>query len=358
MATGTTSASCPLFPVLDLTTLGKDATEPQQDIQLGAPRTLVATSTIQLPDGYRVDPPDPIHVKTGFATFDKTYRFDGKQLIVERTVVILQSKLPKSDWKQYQAFTKDASLETENWIQLIPPQKKTAIVTAKVPPSDLPKPPSTATPSESGSLPPSVHIEKVPLTTDKVAVAPSSSDLAIPDNASRRRPDATRRRTHARRRSRAAPKKPSTRSKLRTPPRRISGAATASSPRMERNDDEAIADFRKELDGIPTTRASSVSSPTCRPAVRRLPRRSPDHAGLSRPAPEPAASPSISPRFSTPRTTTTPRSKPCRPPPPKIPTIATFVIQISNTFFRLNRNQRSRRRREKRHQWHRRSRAP
>lgn len=91
----------PPFPALEFSALASDGTAPSADIVLGAPRTLTAISRISLPEGYRTDLPDPIHVKTDFATFDKTYRFDGKQIVVERDIIVLKSKLPKADWKRY-----------------------------------------------------------------------------------------------------------------------------------------------------------------------------------------------------------------------------------------------------------------
>jgi hypothetical protein len=70
--------------------------------QLGAPRTLTAISPIRLAEGYRTDLPDPVYVKTDFTTFDKTYRYAGKDVVIERTIVVLAKKLPKTDWKRYQ----------------------------------------------------------------------------------------------------------------------------------------------------------------------------------------------------------------------------------------------------------------
>ncbi len=123
----------PAFPALEFSALASDTTAPPQDIQLGAPRTLVASCTIHLPEGYRADLPDPYHVKTDFATFDKTYRFDGKTIVVERNITVLKEKLPKADWKQYQKFTKDISLDTESWIQLIKPATVTIVQGDKKP---------------------------------------------------------------------------------------------------------------------------------------------------------------------------------------------------------------------------------
>lgn len=109
----------PCFPALEFGALASDHKAPSADIQLGAPRTLTAICRIRLPEGYRTDLPDPIHVKTDFTTFDKTYRFDGKDLVIERTIVVLANKLPRTEWRRYQTFSKDISLQNEAWIQLI-----------------------------------------------------------------------------------------------------------------------------------------------------------------------------------------------------------------------------------------------
>lgn len=126
----------PLFPALEFTGLGKDAKEPDSDIQLGAPRTVVAITHIKLPEGFRTDLPDPTHVKTDFATFDKTYHFEDGEITAERTVVILKDKLPRAEWERYQKFTKDISLEGESWIQLIK-SAPTQVVKVAPPPKPL-----------------------------------------------------------------------------------------------------------------------------------------------------------------------------------------------------------------------------
>lgn len=77
-----------------------------------------AISRIRVPEKYRADLPKSVHVKTGFATFDKTYRFDGNDIVVERTITVLKKKVASSESKAYQSFTMDISLEGEAWIQL------------------------------------------------------------------------------------------------------------------------------------------------------------------------------------------------------------------------------------------------
>ncbi len=117
----------PLFPALEFGALDSDTAAPPNDIQLGAPRTLTAVTHIRVPDGFHADLPDPIHAKTDFATFDKTYSFENGEIVAERTIVVLKQKVPKADWEKYLKFTKDISLSGENWIQLIPPNKTTAM---------------------------------------------------------------------------------------------------------------------------------------------------------------------------------------------------------------------------------------
>jgi Flp pilus assembly protein TadD len=127
----------PLFPALEFPQLASDGTAPKEDIDLGAPRQMVAITRMQLPERYRTDLPDPIHVKTEFATFDKTYRFDGKEITAERTITVLRGKVAKEDWKNYQKFAKDVSLDSEPWIQLFPPAKP---ITIEVEKQDAAKP--------------------------------------------------------------------------------------------------------------------------------------------------------------------------------------------------------------------------
>lgn len=166
----------PLLPALEFTPLESDSSAPQEDIQLGAPRTLTATSRIRLPEDWHTDLPDPVHEKTDFATVDKTYRFDGKEIVVERTIVVLKSKLPKSDWKRYQSFTKDIGLDGEPWIQLIAPQKPITVQLDK----PIPPPPSE---TKSGKDSQTITIQKAAPSESAKAVPP---ETPIPENASAR----------------------------------------------------------------------------------------------------------------------------------------------------------------------------
>ncbi|WP_348261650.1 DUF3857 domain-containing protein [Telmatobacter sp. DSM 110680] len=106
----------PLFPANALPAAPEK--QPSHDIELGAARTEFAVSHIQLPQGYGADLPDAIHVKTDFVAFDKTYKLENGELITERKITVLQSKLPIDQWEKYKKFAKDISLGEEAWVQL------------------------------------------------------------------------------------------------------------------------------------------------------------------------------------------------------------------------------------------------
>ncbi len=106
----------PLFPLLGLP--GAPDSEPSSALDLGAPRTAVAVSQMQLPATYGAELPDAVHLKTPFATFDETYDLENGVLTVRRTVVVLEPKLPAASWQDYRKFVKSASLGALTYIQL------------------------------------------------------------------------------------------------------------------------------------------------------------------------------------------------------------------------------------------------
>ncbi len=114
----------PLAPAITIANDTSDTKPPQHDIELGAPRTETVESRIKLPDGWRTDLPSAVHAKSKYATFDKTYHFNDGAILTDRTITVLETRVPRADWKQYQAFCKQANLDQEPWIQLIRPAAK------------------------------------------------------------------------------------------------------------------------------------------------------------------------------------------------------------------------------------------
>ena len=92
---------------------------PVLPIELAPPGTWVAHAVMKLPPGWSAELPVNIHAKSSFATFDKTYKLDNGALITDRRIVVMQEKLPASQWREFHQWFKDAGLEGENFIQLV-----------------------------------------------------------------------------------------------------------------------------------------------------------------------------------------------------------------------------------------------
>ncbi len=106
----------PLFPAISIP--GAPDKKPTKAIKLGSERTDIAKTVMHLPQKFTPQLPDAVHLKTEFATFDRTYSFEKGTLTVRRKLVILASKVPPDDWKAYRKFLKDASIFKLNFIQL------------------------------------------------------------------------------------------------------------------------------------------------------------------------------------------------------------------------------------------------
>jgi tetratricopeptide (TPR) repeat protein len=74
-----------------------------------------------LPAGWSAELPEAVHAHSAFATCDVTYRLDAGKIIAERRLVILKSKVPAADYKQYQAWYDNAGASGTPYIQIIAP---------------------------------------------------------------------------------------------------------------------------------------------------------------------------------------------------------------------------------------------
>lgn len=91
---------------------------PQVPLNLGTPRTLTSRSELVLPAGWDATPPDNLHQHTPWVKYDRVYRVDDGTLIEERTITILQSKIPVASWPEYKKFASVVSPGTYPYVQL------------------------------------------------------------------------------------------------------------------------------------------------------------------------------------------------------------------------------------------------
>ena len=108
----------PLFPLVFLPSIDEKNPPKKQPIELGTPRVETSISTIKLPEGWGAELPEAVHQKTGFASFDKTYKIDHETLTVERRLEIFKKRVPAEEWKAYKKWLDATVSEGENFIQL------------------------------------------------------------------------------------------------------------------------------------------------------------------------------------------------------------------------------------------------
>ncbi|MDE1163277.1 MAG: DUF3857 domain-containing protein [Acidobacteriaceae bacterium] len=88
---------------------------PVAPIDLGTTKTLHSHSEMTLPEGWTATLPEAIHERSRWATYDLTYSMDKGTLITDRKVVILERKVPASEWQTYNKF---ANAVSENYVLL------------------------------------------------------------------------------------------------------------------------------------------------------------------------------------------------------------------------------------------------
>ena len=104
-------APAPL-PVVD------EKNPPIQAVELGIPRTETSTAEMKLPAGWSAELPEAVHEKSSYATYDLSYRLDKGTLYSERKIVVLQTKVPVTDWKSYKKFADAIGAGQETYVQL------------------------------------------------------------------------------------------------------------------------------------------------------------------------------------------------------------------------------------------------
>ena len=96
-----------------------DSDPPVSSIFLGPPRTEISTSAMKIPDGWGARLPDAVQVKSPWATYSETYRFESGTIYAERRIEVLEERVPVADWMIYKKFADDADLGNEKYVQLI-----------------------------------------------------------------------------------------------------------------------------------------------------------------------------------------------------------------------------------------------
>ncbi len=93
--------------------------QPDEPIDLGAPRIETAKSTIVIPGGFSPSQmPSDFHARSSFGTYDITYAFHGSTLVTEARLQIRASTLPAAQWQELTSFAKDIEANSSNFTTL------------------------------------------------------------------------------------------------------------------------------------------------------------------------------------------------------------------------------------------------
>lgn len=102
---------------------------PVSSIELGTPRTESSTVEIKVPKGWGAELPEAIHARADFATVDTTFHLKDGVITAERTLTVLQPRVPAANWKVYNKWSEEAQLNTYPYLQLKPANTTAAVAT-------------------------------------------------------------------------------------------------------------------------------------------------------------------------------------------------------------------------------------
>jgi len=78
--------------------------KPVDDIEIGSPGEQVYATSIKLPDGWHLFPPNGVDLKEDWAEYHSKYSFANGTFSAERRLVFKQGKVPLADWDKYLKF--------------------------------------------------------------------------------------------------------------------------------------------------------------------------------------------------------------------------------------------------------------
>ncbi len=105
--------SPPMPPVGMELAPGVKSTKPADDIDLGSPGLLEYSSTVQLPSGWLVFPPQSTDISEDWAEYHATYAYKDGAFNADRRLLVKKDKVPLDQWDKYLAFRR-AIYDDEN----------------------------------------------------------------------------------------------------------------------------------------------------------------------------------------------------------------------------------------------------
>jgi len=121
------------MPILTLLAPTDDDMMPEGPMYLGTPLDIECHGRIELPNGYRPQVPEDVHLKFDFAQYDATYQFKDGKLIGERHLKSLLQEVPVGERSDYKQFMKTVSDDYGSFIPLFKGGTALAVAKAQAP---------------------------------------------------------------------------------------------------------------------------------------------------------------------------------------------------------------------------------
>jgi hypothetical protein len=95
--------------------------KPADEPDLGARGETVYLSTMQLPAGWSMTPPDKIDLKEDWLEYHAKYSFKNGNFTTERRLIVKKTKVPLDDWEKYLAFRRGMFEDWNHQVLISPP---------------------------------------------------------------------------------------------------------------------------------------------------------------------------------------------------------------------------------------------
>jgi tetratricopeptide (TPR) repeat protein/transglutaminase-like putative cysteine protease len=93
-------------------------TKPSEPVVLGALGTVTYRSRVELPEGYKLVPPPPVHLVEPYAEYDAATNVEDEVMTTTRNLKVKKTEVPLSEWEEYRKFGRAIGDDEFNFMTL------------------------------------------------------------------------------------------------------------------------------------------------------------------------------------------------------------------------------------------------
>jgi Tfp pilus assembly protein PilF/transglutaminase-like putative cysteine protease len=110
--------TAPLPPMGIEVAKGAHDKKPEEPVLLGAVGTIIYRSQMELPQGYTLQTPVPLHLSEPYVEYDDTPRLENNVLTTTRKLVIKKNEVPLAEWDGFRRFGRSMYDDEFNFMHL------------------------------------------------------------------------------------------------------------------------------------------------------------------------------------------------------------------------------------------------